>query len=198
MSRDRIFAGAIAVSAWSGLAIQFVLLVGAFARTGDGAFAGVWRFFAFFTILTNILVASAATGWLVQRRPSARVMAMIAVSIAVVGAIYVIVLRPLWNPQGWQLVADVLMHYVTPIGFVAFWLGVAPTRTLAWRDAAWMLIYPAGYLVYALARGAVDGFYPYPFIDLPKIGAAQLALNSAGLVGLFAVLSLAAVALKRR
>lgn len=198
MARDRILAGAIAMAAWSGLAIQFVLLWASFAATGDGPLAGIWRFFAYFTILTNILVAFATTGWLIQRRPSARVMAMIAVSIAVVGAIYVIVLRPLWDPQGWQLAADVLLHYVTPVAFVAFWLGVAPARTLAWRDAAWMLIYPMGYLVYALARGAVDGFYPYPFIDLPKIGPTQLALNSAGLVALFGVLSLGAVAIKRR
>lgn len=195
---DRTVAFFIAAASVTGLAIQLLLLLQTFAATGEGALAGVWRFFGYFTILTNILVAFAAIGWLVGRRPSARTMAMIAVSIAVVGFVYVTVLRGLWDPQGWQLLADILLHYVTPVAFIGFWLAFAPRRQLAWRDALFVLVFPATYLAYALARGALDGWYPYFFINLPNIGAVETARNAAGLLGLFALLGLGAVALNRR
>ena len=37
------------------------------------------------------------------------------------------------------------------------------------------------YLAYALARGRLDGRYPYPFIDVSRIGWRQTALNVGGI-----------------
>ena len=33
--------------------------------------------------------------------------------------------------------------------------------------------YPLAYFAYALVHGASDGKYPYPFMDIPKVGWAS-------------------------
>ena len=90
-------------------------------------------FFSFFTILTNILTASVFTAVAFQPKdgwgkwlcgPS--VQAAAAVYIAIVGMVYQLLLRQLWNPQGAQWVADVLLHSIVPVGYVVYWLLFAP------------------------------------------------------------------------
>ncbi len=41
------------------------------------------------------------------------------------------------------------------------------------------LAYPMGYLGYSLARGAVDGWYPYFFIDVGVLGHTRALTNAA-------------------
>ena len=47
-------------------------------------------------------------------RPSVRT--AILTYIIIVALIYHYLLAKLWNPQGWQLVADTIEHVVTPTG----------------------------------------------------------------------------------
>ena len=37
------------------------------------------------------------------------------------------------------------------------------------------------YFLYVIARGQIDYRYPYPFIDLTKLGWIQMLLNGAGI-----------------
>lgn len=194
----RLAAGALAVIAWAAIALQFVLTVGGIVANGGTVLEGVWRFFAYFTILTNILVAGVLTGFALGRPPGARLATMAAMSILAVCVIYHFLLSGTWDPQGWQKVADVVMHYVTPLLFVIFWLFGVPKRSLAWGDAPVMLVWPAGYLVWMLARGALDRFYPYYFIDPTQTGWPAFAVNAAAICLAFGVLSLAFIAIDRR
>jgi hypothetical protein len=45
-------------------------------------------------------------------------------------------------------------------------------------DPVRWLAYPVGYLVYALARGAVDGWYPYYSLDVGALGYAPALANA--------------------
>jgi hypothetical protein len=45
----------------------------------------------------------------------------------------------------------------------------------------WWIAYPLAYLAYALGRGSIDHKYPYPFLDVDKIGWLQAALNIGGI-----------------
>lgn len=184
-------------SAWTGLVLQMQLLIERFAAEGRGTGEAVWRYFAFFTLLTNVFAAVVATAWMVRRPPGPRVLATAAANVFLVGAVYHGTLAQLWNPQGLQLMADRLVHTATPVLFTLLWLFAAPRRTLAWRDTLWMMLYPALYFFYALGRGAIDGFYPYWFLDLPKLGAHQMAINGAVLMALFGAVSLGFVAINR-
>jgi hypothetical protein len=116
-------------------------------------------------------------------RPS--ILASTAVYISIVGLIYNIVLRKLWLPIGDQKLADEVLHVIVPVLYVAYWLLFAPKYYLQWKDTFIWLCYPAAYVVYAIVRGAIEGFYPYPFINLNEQSATKVLMNIAVLLLIF-------------
>ncbi|MBB2151359.1 Pr6Pr family membrane protein [Pedobacter gandavensis] len=157
----------------------------------------VTRYFSYFTILTNIMVALCFTQLLLKfnkkeehffSRP--KILAAVAVYICVVGIIYNLILRFTWQPQGLQLIVDELLHAFLPVLFSVYWLIFAPKSTLKWADAFAWLSYPFVYLLFILARGSLSGFYPYPFVDVATFGYQKVLLNSFYLLIVFLGLSL--------
>ena len=194
MNRTKVLATAVAGVAWLGLAVQIVLIV-----DNLGPVLGPWRFVGYFTILANLGVAAVATAmalgrpaWLAGAR--ARLMGL--TSIVTVGIVYSLLLRSVWSPQGWQKVADMVLHDVTPLLFTLLW-AVAPHGGLDWRDLKWALVPPALYLAYALARGAIDGWYAYWFLDPSRQSLGQLGLSIAGVLAVFAVVAAIAISIDR-
>ena len=163
------------------------------------------RYFSFFTILTNILVALALTlPWLAPdtrlgaffTRPSVRT--AILTYIIIVAVIYHYLLAKLWNPQGWQLLADTIEHVVTPALYAIDWVLFVPKGTIRWKSAFVWLVYPLGYAVYSLIHGAVTGFYPYPFINAGELAYDKMFLNMGVLVLVFLGLGLVLIGIDRR
>lgn len=193
-----------ALVGWFGLLLQLYLTIQLKRIAGEGIAAALWLYFGYFTILTNILAATALTAATVRSgRPSIRffqrpgVHTAVAMSMTVVGLVYNIMLRQLWHPQGLQIIGDNIMHVVMPIWLlVHWWLGV-PKQTLHWRQVRVWLLYPATYFVYALLRGAYDGWYPYPFLDVKAIGYAQVLIDSIVVLAAFLVIALVLVAVGR-
>ena len=155
------------------------------------------RFFSFYTILTNILVAFCFTVLLVK--PNSRsgiffsqpgVLTATTIYITVVGILYNLILRQIWSPVGFQRLADELLHVVIPLLFILYWYFFAPKGGLGWKNAFPWLIYPFVYAVFVLFRGALSGFYPYPFVDANTLGFKKVLLNSVGLFIGFFLLSL--------
>ena len=60
----------------------------------------------------------------------------------------------------------------------------------------WML-YPVLYFAYILLRGHLLGVYPYPFIDVEKLGYGQAFINAGGILAGFVAVALAVVAVDR-
>jgi hypothetical protein len=198
----RIYAAVGALLGWFALALQLYLMLAQIP--GPERVGAVVTYFGFFTILTNILTALVFSAVALQpkggwgqwlRRPS--VQAAGAVYIAIVGMVYQLLLRQLWNPQGAQWVADVMLHSVIPVGYVLYWFLFAPRAGLIWKDAVVWLTYPAAYLVYTLARGAVSGLYPYPFVDVQVLGYGGVLARSAGFLLVFLGMGLLVVAVGR-
>lgn len=159
---ERTLAGLAAIIGWAGLALQFWLVVRAM-----GLADGAWRFLAFFTILANIGTAAVATAVAIRGasawdRPRTRFVA--ATSIALVGLVYSLWLRNSWNPEGLQKLADHALHDAVPVLFLGAWVAGLHEQ-LKWRDILWAMVPPALYCLYALARGAADGFYAYWFLN---------------------------------
>lgn len=183
---------------WFAVGLQYWLVI-----TGDAGPDPVNRtinFFSYFTILTNIIVATAMTASLLAPgsfldRPSVRT--AIATYIIIVGVVYHLILRDLWDPQGWQLVADVSLHYVTPVLFALDWLLFVPKRGVPWSTAVWALVYPLAYMGWTLWHGSWSGFYPYPFVDVSQIGLAKALQNAGGMTVAFLVLCLVLIGLAR-
>ncbi|HAH64441.1 MAG TPA: hypothetical protein DCL72_02950, partial [Rhizobiales bacterium] len=162
------------------------------------------RYFSYFTMLSNILVALAMTlPWLAPNsalaaffsRPSVRT--ALATYIIIVAAIYHVILRPLWNPQGWQLVADMIEHVATPGLYMVDWLLFVPKGTIAAKSVLGWLIFPIAYAAYSLIHGAVTGYYPYPFLNVSELGYERVLVNMAALAATFAALGLVLVAIDR-
>jgi len=79
-----------------------------------------------------------------------------------------------------------------------YWLLFAPRAGLSWKDSITWLIYPGVYLVYILARGAVSGLYPYPFVDVKVLGYGGVFARSGLLLLVFLGMGLLVVAIGRR
>ena len=172
----RIFAALIAVDAWAVLAVQFA---DTDHRTGSTGIS-LWFIFAYFTILTNLLVGVVFSCIAVDRSVLREdwIVAGTVLSIVLVGAVYALLLRGTLEMSGGSAVADRLLHDATPVGAPLFWIFFARKGRLAWRDPLLWAIYPLAYLVYAIGRGLATGKYAYPFLDLLTLGWARTALNA--------------------
>ena len=197
----RIHAALGALLAWSGLVLQYGIMV----RGSElGSLGATVRFFSYFTILTNTVVACAFTASLIEPRNASRfftrpsVQSGIALAIALVGVAYSLLLRRIWDPQGWQRVADHLLHDVVPVLFVAYWVLWVPkdalTPSLVW---GWAL-YPVAYFAFAIAQARLTGWYPYPFIDVTSLGYAAVVRNALVILALFVAAGLLMVIAGRR
>ena len=158
------------------------------------------RFFAFFTIDTNIIAALCFTFIFLGPKyrlgrffSKASTVTAITVYITIVGIVYNVILRSLWEPQGMQRIVDELLHSVIPALLIIFWLVFVPIEQLKWKNALPWLIYPILYMTYAIIHGAITKFYPYPFVDVNDLGYSQALLNAGGILLVIFLLSLALI-----
>jgi hypothetical protein len=181
-SSKQLYTTIAAIIGWLAILLQFYLII---ANNSATPVAGtILRFFSYFTILTNILVALCLTTLLLKpdsgwkkflSKPAT--LAAVAVYIFIVGLVYNIILRFQWQPQGMQRIVDELLHAVMPTVFVLFWLLFVPKKSLQWKDVFSWLLYPFFYLIFILIRGALSGLYPYPFIDVTILGYDKVLVN---------------------
>lgn len=191
----------IALTGWFAVIAQFFLML---ENRSTSVPEMVLRFFSFFTILTNTLVAiyftwqSLAAGkssdsWF--SRPGS--LTAVTVYILVVGLVYQVALRHVWHPTGLQKVVDELLHSVIPLLVVVYWACYEQRQAIPWKKIPGYLLYPALYLVYILLRGQLSGFYPYPFIHVTELGWPGVLVNSAVLLGVFVLLFVLFIAIGR-
>ena len=200
-STTRSLAALGAAVLWATLALQLVLVL-VLIRSQGGTFGdGLWRFFGFFTILSNLFAASVMTHAVLRPSErsglgSARVELAMTSAMLMVGIVYSLLLRDTWNPQGAQMIADTMMHDIAPLTCIAFWL-LRPHGSLRWSDAALCQIWPLFYCGYALMRGAFDGWYAYPFLDPNTLSTAEMVRNIAGLTAGFVATGLILVGIDK-
>ena len=194
----------MAILGWSGLAIQLELVLFARWMSGANVVGGLVSYFSFFTILTNTLAACVLTCAAGTRTSKGRtfflqpwVSSGIAVSIIVVGAAYSLLLRQLWQPEGLQWLANEILHDVMPVLFALYWWFCVPKGGLRVSHIGVWMLYPVLYFAYILLRGHLLGVYPYPFIDVEKLGYGQAFINAGGILAGFVAVALAVVAVDR-
>ncbi|WLH69531.1 Pr6Pr family membrane protein [Pseudomonas sp. FP2309] len=198
------YVAAAALAGWIGLAIQQYLIFYSRWSTGASLLGGLINFFSFFTVLTNTLAVVVLSYAVVNRDGRAKrfflapaVSSGITVSILVVSLAYSLLLRHLWQPEGFQFIADELLHDVMPLLFLIYWWRCVPKGTLRLRHIGAWVIYPLVYFAYALLRGDLLGQYQYPFIDVGTLGYPQVFVNAGGILAGFVLIALVLVGLDK-
>lgn len=206
---------ALAVWAWLGLAIQFVL-----SSTGmypsdpakpsaygwnpagiEGLVPRVIDFFSYFTIWSNIAVAVVAT--MLVLRPerdsvwfrAVRLSSLLMISVT--GLVYGVILAGVTELEGFEVLANFFIHQSVPLlAFVVF-LVAGPRGWIDWPTIGRATVLPLAWAAYALLRGAVIDAYPYFFIDVAVLGYGAVLLNLVGVLTLGLVIALVLWALDR-
>jgi len=134
------------------------------------------NFFSYFTNLSNIFAAVVllfgALSLITQREPTVSadiIRGTAVVCMALVGLVFSVLLRDedLGHLSPW---VNIVLHYIMPVVVVVDWLYQPPQTRLAFTQVWLWLIVPALYLAYSLIRGAIVGFYAYPFFNPAKSG----------------------------
>ena len=152
------------------------------------------NFFSYFTIETNILVVimllmSAVAVAAGKNGKLDLVRSATTVYILVVGIGFSALLSGL---EGVKLTAvpwdNVVLHYIIPVAVFADFMTDRPRRKLPFKRALLWLLFPIVYATYALVRGGLTGWYPYPFLNPDVSGASSVVTTIIGLLALGFVL----------
>ncbi len=182
-------AGTVLVVALS-VGTQFLLVIGnvniGFGPSNAPLGQRIIEFFSYFTVQSNVLVGIAAATLVIRPdRDGAfwrvlRIGSMFGITVTL--AIYHVILAPLAAFTGVAALSNIGLHYVAPILAILGWLLFGPRPRVTWQALLLAALWPAAYIVLTVVQGAVTGFYPYPFVNISKLGFATVAVNGAGIV----------------
>ena len=147
----------------------------------NGAVMVTFQVLSFFTVLSNILVL--VTGFMLARDPnrSGRIFRVIhfdaLIMITVTGIVYAVILAPLAHPVGLNVYFNAGLHYIAPPMFVLGWALFGPRPTFSFKLLGQSLIIPGLWVTYTLIHGAIIGWYPYPFLNVEKLGYGTVGIN---------------------
>lgn len=171
----------VAVVIAASLVIQLALLAegGADANSGQSGVSvslGVrlWRLFSYFTIQSNLIVLAAAIVLVLRPLRNGPVWNVVRLDallgITITGLVYAIILAPQVHLTGAALVATIGFHYVSPWAAVLAWLLFGPRPRMTWLTVLGAFVWPVAWMVYIFVQGTFTHWYPYPFLDVTKLG----------------------------
>lgn len=168
-------------TSWFAVITQFVLML---QNKQTSYLETIIRFFSFFTILPNTIVALFFSAKLFTSKKNPLnflnkngALTAITVFILLVGIVYQIVLRSIWEPKGLQKVVDELLHSFIPLFVFVYWFLYSKKEDLNFITFIKWLSYPILYFIFIISRGLVSGFYPYPFVNVDKLGWTKIGIN---------------------
>jgi hypothetical protein len=196
--KSRVWHGTLALIVLASLITQIVL-----TATGTAPHAGppvdetvVTRFvrlFSYFTIQSNLLVLIATVALVRDPGRDGRVWRVIRLDallgIVITGIVYSTILAGQVELHGAAYLADLGFHYIAPWVTLLGWFLFGPRPRIDGRTLAWAAVWPALWIGYTLAHGAVTDWYPYPFTDVTGLGYPAVLINLGAVVLLAAVLA---------
>ena len=189
----RISALLISVLALGSLVVQ----IAANLADGQGLLATIGMMFRFFTIWGNF-AAGVIFGWVAWRGTiEPRVPFALAAALVIIAVVYHALLAGGHNPQGADWWTNIAHHSLVPAAGVGWWLLFSRDELAGWRSLPIVTLVPIAYGAFALAVGALTGFYPYFFLDLPNLGFGTVLANMIGLALLFMAVAAALLALRK-
>ncbi len=187
---------------WFAIVTQFILML---ENRQVNIPETIIRFFSFFTILTNILVALFFTSrvfklsikqFAIFNKKGA--LTALTTFILIVGLVYQFVLRGIWEPKGIQRLVDELLHSIIPLYVLFYWIFFTTKEKIKFREVAIYLLYPIVYLLFVLVSGSFFNYYPYPFLNISEIGFENVLLNVSLILLLKLLILIILVSIKNR
>ena len=158
--------------------------------------------FSYFTIQSNLFVLGTSIALAVSIRRDGRLWRVLRfdaiLGIIITGLVYETILAPLVHPTGWALAATIGFHYISPWATLIGWFIFGPRPRMSWRVMLFTLIWPLAWLVYTFVRGALTGWYPYPFLDVNLIGFADSVRNCAVILAIAVAIAVVFTVLDKR
>lgn len=133
----------------------------------------VINFLSFFTILSNALSAIVLLigAWYAVRGADDPAWynltrASVVTYMATTFVVYNLLLRDISLDQATTLPwSNEILHVWAPLYVVLDWVLAPGRRPIAWKRIWTIAIVPIVWVVYTMIRGAIIGWYPYPFLD---------------------------------
>lgn len=138
--------------------------------SGQRSLLSAFKLLNFFTIQSNLLVFIIMLLVVVNRfskkkQPSY----LIALSggaalwIIMTGIIFHFMLSGVYQPQGIQIISNMILHYITPSLMTIYYFAFVDIKVVNMKYPIYWAGFPLIYGVASLVRGLFDGFYPYWF-----------------------------------
>ena len=176
MDRTRIVAGyrvVFAVLTLAAIAYQAWWLI------DRGTFDAI-NFFSYFTIQSNLIAVAVfligaarwretpTIGWELVRGAALLYMTVTLVVFSLLLSGSDVDTAVVW--------VNTVVHKLFPLVLLIDWILDPPRHRISIRDSLVWLVYPLAWLAYTMVRGALVGWYPYPFLDPANGGFGTVAL----------------------
>ena len=149
--------------------------------------------FRYFTIQSNFIVGGyflLAALHPIKNNPSfQKILGGVMIYITITFFVYMILLEPIYSPQGLQLVGSILCHYITPILVIAYTMFYKNDYHFVNKDIKLWIIYPLVYLLFLLLHGLITNDYIYPFFQVSNVGVIGLIIVVLFMVVFFLIMS---------
>ncbi|GAA1060692.1 Pr6Pr family membrane protein [Agromyces bracchium] len=162
--------------------VEIVALIGNYQYVLEFPLFASVNFFSYFTILSAMLavvVLLVAAGFALTQHRDPPVLAafrtIVTVYLLVSGIVFALIAVQA-STRDYRLEvpwSDTLLHFVVPVLALVAWTVdavIAVNPPVPWATIGLVLVFPAGWLVYTLVRGADIGWYPYFFLDAGQVG----------------------------
>jgi|GEM_PF-3510987 len=164
---------------WIGLIIQIGLV---FNNRTEPPYFIAFRLASFFTIVGGFSCTLFFSSKLFKsnRKSNSKPRILSSYNVTVYALIvligYHVLLQDIWNPQGWQYVADRILHFTLPILTIAYGLLYSKLESSYWNTISNLLILPVVYFIYVLIFGTITWQYPYPFFNVNVMGYSTVLI----------------------
>ncbi len=127
------------------------------------------NFFSYFTIQSNVIAIVVFLGSVAWWRTAPSLIWELARGASVVHMTITFVVFALLlsgtNVDTALPWVDTVLHRVMPLAVIADWLIDPPRHRISFRTSLRWTTFPLLWTAYTLVRGAIVGWYPYPFLD---------------------------------
>ncbi|TGK43843.1 Pr6Pr family membrane protein [Leptospira andrefontaineae] len=164
-----------------------------FTRTFGPGLDSLLNQFVFFTTQSNLIlgVTTLLLAFNLDRTSSSfHVWRLIGIiNITITGIVFNFVLQTVPKNNIIADTASTLEHNIAPILAVLGWIIFGPAKTVTLRRILLAAILPIGYATFTLIRGAIQEWYPYNIMDVPRLGYSGVMINIIGIFVLFLLIA---------